>query len=87
MNPYVKSIEAWDNNKKALVNVFEDQRLFNLKPNIKLSVFARLEKHALFQTARVVSGSVKWIGEVGLSYDMLHFKSKPTQPTEKFNPL
>jgi hypothetical protein len=46
MNPYVNSVEAWDNYKLALVFENGEQRLFDLKPYLKLVVFARLEKPA-----------------------------------------
>ncbi len=72
-----------------LALVFEngEQRLFDLKPYLKLGVFARLEKLALFKTARVVSGSVEWSGEIDLSYDTLYLESETMQATEGFNPL
>ena len=87
MNPYVKSVEAWDNYKLALVFENGEQRLFDLKPYLKLGVFARLEKPALFKNARVVSGSVEWNGEIDLSYDTLYLESETMQPAESFNPL
>ncbi len=76
MNPYVKSVEALDDYKLALVFEDGEQRIFDLKPYLKLGVFARLENPALFKTARMVSGSVEWSGEIDLSYDTLYLESK-----------
>ena len=82
MNPYVKSVEALDNYKLALTFENGEQRLFDLRPYLKLGVFARLENPALFKTARIVSGSVEWGGEIDLSYDTLYLESETMQPVE-----
>ena len=82
MNPYVKFVEALDNYKLALVFENGEQRLFDLRPYLKLGVFARLDNPALFKTARVVSGSVEWSGEIDLSYDTLYLESETMQPVE-----
>jgi len=76
MNPYVKSIQF--KSDYCLLLTFEngEKRIFDLKPYFDKPVFARLENAALFKTARVVSGSVEWQGEVDLSYDTLYLESK-----------
>lgn len=86
MNPYVKSVEAWDDYQLALVFENGEQRLFDLKPYLKLGVFARLEKPGMFKTARVVSGSVEWNGEIDLSYDTLYLESETMPPRGNGNP-
>ena len=87
MNPYVKSAEALDNYKLALTFENGERRIFDLRPYLKLGVFARLENPALFKTARVVSGSLEWSGEIDLSYDTLYLESETMQPAKSFNPL
>ncbi len=79
MNPYVKSVEAKDD--YCLLLTFEngEKRTFDLKPYLNKGVFARLQNVALFKTARVVSGSVEWHGEIDLSYDTLYLDSKPVK--------
>ena len=76
MNPYVKSIQFRDD--YCLLLTFEngEKRVFDLKPYFDKPVFARLKNVALFKTARVVSGSVEWQGEIDLSYDTLYLESK-----------
>ena len=76
MNPYVKSIQFRDD--YCLLLTFEngEKRVFDLKPYFNKPVFARLKNAALFKTARVVSGSVEWQGEIDLSYDTLYLESK-----------
>ena len=76
MNPYVKSIQFRDN--YCLLLTFEngEKRVFDLKPYFDKPIFAGLKNIALFKTARVVSGSVEWQGEIDLSYDTLYLESK-----------
>jgi hypothetical protein len=86
MNPYVKSIQFKDD--YCLLLTFEngEKRIFDLKPLFDKPVFTKLKNIALFKTARVVSGSVEWQGEVDLSYDTLYLESKvvgATQPQHK----
>jgi len=81
MNPYVKSIQFRDN--YCLLLTFEngEKRVFDLKPYFNKPVFARLKNATLFKTARVVSGSVEWQGEIDLSYDTLYLESKAVKAT------
>jgi hypothetical protein len=58
-----------------------EKRVFNLKPYLEKPVLRRLKNVALFKTARVVSGSVEWQGEIDLSYDTLYRESKAVKKT------
>jgi len=80
MNPYVKSAQAMDG--YCLLLTFEngEKRVFDLKPYFDKPIFAGLKNIALFKTARVVSGSVEWQGEIDLSYDTLYLESQAVQP-------
>jgi len=86
MNPYVKTVQPKDD--YCLLLTFEngEKRIFDLKPYLNKGVFAKLKNSALFKTARVVSGSVEWLGEIDLSYDTLYLESAPikakTKPTQ-----
>lgn len=81
MNPYVKSVEPQED--YCLLLIFEngEKRVFDLKPYFEKPVFEQLKNIALFKTARVVSGSVEWPGEVDLSYDTLYLASKAVRDT------
>ena len=82
MNPYVKSAQPRDD--YCLLLTFEngEKRVFDVKPYFDKPVFAGLKKIALFKTARVVSGSVEWQGEIDLSYDTLYLESRPIKEGE-----
>jgi len=82
MNPYVKSAQPRDN--YCLLLTFEngEKRVFDLKPYFDKPVFAGLKNTALFKTARVVSGSVEWHGEIDLSYDTLYLESKAVKAAQ-----
>jgi uncharacterized protein DUF2442 len=76
MNPYVKFVQPQED--YCLLVIFEngEKRIFDLKPYLEKPIFQRLKNMAVFQTARVVSGSIEWQGEVDLSYDTLYLESK-----------
>jgi hypothetical protein len=82
MNPYVKSVQPQEN--YCLLLTFEngEKKIFDLKPYLDKGVFARLQNEALFKTARVVSGSVEWRGEIDLSYDTLYLESSPVKTSK-----
>ena len=79
MNPYVKSVRPQEN--YCLLLTFEngEKRIFDLKPYLDKGVFRRLQNETLFKTARVVSGSVEWQGEIDLSFDTLYLSSVPVK--------
>ena len=58
--------------------VFEngERRIFDAKPYLHRGIFTRLQNQAVFQSARVVAGSVEWAGELDLSYDTLYLESE-----------
>ena len=67
MNPYVKSVRPQENYCLLLTFQNGETRIFDLKPYLDKAIFVRLKNMALFKTARVVSGSVEWQGEIDLS--------------------
>ena len=75
MNPYVKSVKPQEDYTLLLTFENGEKRLFDLKPYLEKAVFKQLQDAGLFKTARVVSGSVEWQGEVDLSYDTLYLES------------
>jgi hypothetical protein len=82
MNPYVKSVKPQED--YCLLLTFEngEKRVFDLRPYLEKPVFKQLKNIALFKTARVVSGSVEWQGDVDLSYDTLYLESKATKESQ-----
>jgi hypothetical protein len=83
MNPYVKSVKPQDG--YCLLLTFEngEKRIFDLKPYFDKPVFVRLKNETLFKTARVISGSVEWQGEIDLSYDTLYVESKAVKAVQR----
>jgi hypothetical protein len=79
MNPYVKSVEPQENYCLLLTFENREKRIFDLRPYLDKGVFAQLKDVAWFKTARVVSGSVEWRGEIDLSYDTLYLSSVPVK--------
>ena len=82
MNPYVKSVEPQDDYCLLLTFDNGEKRVFNLKPYLEKPIFKQLKNMSLFRTARVVSGSVEWQGDVDLSYDTLYLEGKAVKGTQ-----
>lgn len=82
MNPYVKSVRPQQD--YCLLLTFEngEKRIFDLKPFLEKGVFKQLKNDSLFKTARVVSGSIEWHGEIDLSYDTLYISSTPVKTSK-----
>jgi hypothetical protein len=79
MNPYVKSVKPQNNYCLLLTFKNGEKRVFDMKPYLEKPVFKQLKNIALFQTAKVVSGSVEWQGGVDLSYNTLYLESKASK--------
>lgn len=80
MNPYVTNVCPLDDFRLELGFDNGERRIFDVKPYLQHSVFKRLQERALFRSARVVAGSVEWLGELDLSYDTLYLESQPITP-------
>ena len=76
MNPYVKHVYPLDDYRLELVFENGERRIFDAKPYLHRSIFTRLQNRAVFQSTRVVAGSVEWAGELDLSYDTLYLESE-----------
>ena len=77
MNPYVEQVYPLDDYRLELVFENGERRIFDAKPYLQRGIFTRLQNRAVFQSARVVAGSVEWAGELDLSYDTLYLESEP----------
>jgi hypothetical protein len=77
MNPYVKSVRPQEDYCLLLIFENSEKRIFDLKPFLDKGVFKKLKNVGLFNTARVVAGSIEWQGEIDLSYDTLYLLSTP----------
>lgn len=77
MNPFVSQVHPMDDYHLLLVFENGEQRIFDVKPYLQRGVFTHLQNLAAFRSARVVAGSVEWLGELDLSYDTLYLESQP----------
>jgi hypothetical protein len=82
MNPYVRFVHPQDDYLLLLTFENGEKRIFDLKPYLDKGVFTRLKNPALFKTARLVSGSVEWGGDIDLSYDTLYLSSTPVKASK-----
>jgi hypothetical protein len=59
MNPYIKKVKSIENHRLMLWLENEEQKIFDLKPYLNKGIFSQLKNISLFNSARVVSGSVE----------------------------
>ena len=72
MNPHVKAARVLDDYELEVSFENGEFRRFDVKPYLDRGIFARLRNLAVFQTVRVVAGSIEWPGGLDLSYDTLY---------------
>ena len=77
MNPFVKDVRSLDGYQLELTFENDEKRIFDVSPYLQRGIFVRLKDRAVFQSARVVAGSVEWPGGLDLSYDTLYLESQP----------
>ncbi len=77
MNPQVKVLQVLAGFRLQLVFSTGEVRIFDLTPHLNDGVFRQLRDPASFASARVVAGSVEWVGDIDLSYDTLYLESSP----------
>ena len=74
MNPYIKKVQSLDN--YCLMVWFEngEQKIFDVKPYLSKGVFSQLKDPSLFESVRVIAGSIEWSNGLDLSYDTLYLE-------------
>jgi hypothetical protein len=77
MNPYVRSVRPLDGYRLEVLFENGERRIFDAEPYLYRGIFVRLQNRGIFQSARVVAGSVEWPGGLDLSYDTLYLESEP----------
>jgi len=55
-----------------------EQRLFDVKPLLKIAAFEPLTNKSFFQSVKVAYGSVLWPGEIDYCPDTLYLESLPS---------
>jgi hypothetical protein len=76
MNPYVKKVKPIENYYLELWFKNGEQKIFDLKPYLNKGIFSQLKNISLFNSVRVVAGSVEWPNGLDLSYDTLYLESQ-----------
>ena len=71
INPYVKKVKPIENYYLELWFKNGEQKIFDLKPYLNKGIFSQLKNISLFNSVRVVVGSVAWPNGLDLSYDTL----------------
>ena len=87
MNPYIANVKPLENHESLLTFTNGEERIFDTKFYLDKGVIKRLRERRIFMGAHVVAGSVKWPGEIDLSYDTLYLENKKMGQTPIDIPL
>ena len=77
MNPRVIDVTTTESFTLHLVFSNGEHRVFDCVPYLERGIFTQLRDRHVFNSARVVAGSVEWDGDVDVSYDTLYRESTP----------
>ena len=77
MSPFVSRVQPVGDFALEVEFEARERRLFDMTPYLYRGVFVRLQDRTVFQSARVVAGSVEWPGGIDLSYDTLYLEGQP----------
>ncbi len=72
MNPKAVGVHPLLDYQLDVVFANGERRIFDVRPYLERGVFRLLKDAERFASARVVAGSVEWLGEIDLSYDTLY---------------
>ena len=67
MNPTVKTVKPIDNFILHIMFTNGEEKLFDVKPYLKLGIFSELNDLAMFNTVRPDGLSIEWANEASLS--------------------
>ena len=76
MNPYVEAVRPLDDYELEVTFENGERKRFDVKPYLSRGIFVRLQNRAVFQSVRVVAGSIEWPGGLDLSYDTLYVRGQ-----------
>jgi hypothetical protein len=76
MNPRVKEVKANSNYTLTLLFTNGEEKIFDMKPYLRIGVFKELQNINLFNDVKPFLGSVQWKNGQDLCPDTLYLDSK-----------
>jgi hypothetical protein len=78
MNPRIKSVKTGENYQLLLIFENGEKRVFDVSPYLEKGIFKELKSPEMFNSAKVIEGTVQWQNEADFCPDTLYLESKPS---------
>ena len=76
MNPRVKAVKALADYRLLLTFSNNEEKIFDVKPYLSYGVFNELKNAEIFNSVRVVDGTIQWINDADFCPDTLYLESE-----------
>jgi hypothetical protein len=76
MNPRVKEVNVLDDYRLLLTFSNNEKKIFNVKPYLTIGIFKELKAESVFNSAKIVDGTVQWSNNADFCPDTLYMESK-----------
>jgi hypothetical protein len=77
MYPRVKDVIPKSNYTLTLLFDNDEKRVFDVKPYLEIGIFKELKSPSLFNSVKVIDGTIQWQNEADFCPDTLYFESQP----------
>jgi hypothetical protein len=77
MNPRVKNVKPQLNQQLLLHFDNGEYRIFSVSPYLDTGIFKELKSPDVFNSVKVVDGTIQWSNEADFCPDTLYLESKP----------
>jgi hypothetical protein len=75
MYPRVKEVTVTTDYQLLIVFTNNEQKVFDVKPYLNIGVFKELKNTSIFNSVRVVDGTVQWSNDLDFCPDTLYLES------------
>ena len=76
MEPRVLQVQPLDNFLLYLTFSNQEKKIFDVKPYLNKEIFRTLNDLSVFNSVKVMNGTVVWMSDIDLCPDTLYFESR-----------
>jgi len=76
MNPRILNVHILDNYRLVLTFNNQERKVFDVKPYLSTGIFKELLKTEIFNSVKVVDGTIQWSNEADFCPDTLYLEGQ-----------
>lgn len=76
MNPRIKEVRILKEYSLMLTFTNNEKKIFDVKPYLSIGIFQELVKTEVFNSVKVVDGTIQWSNNADLCPDTLYLESR-----------